>query len=143
MRERTIRPRGPRGRERVGGNISAYDESLLHAGKRPTDTPQKRARRRWQGRSRSPSSSSERDENRFGTFHLLTETHWTRRRAIAPSDLIDSTLPKIATSSRRNDCQSTEIPDTARRERDGLRRVMHRDESAMMNKLLFSRRLRI
>lgn len=49
MRERTTAPHGPRGRERVGGKIPAYDESLLHAGKRPTDTPQERARRGWQG----------------------------------------------------------------------------------------------
>lgn len=78
MRERTIRPRGPRGRESVGGKIPAYDESLLHAGKRPADTPQERARR---GR-RGLLSLSPDEINRSGTFHLLTETLPPPRRVI-------------------------------------------------------------
>lgn len=54
----------------------------------------------------------------FGTFHLLTETLRMRRRVIALSDPIDSTLPKIATSNRQdggNGYQSTKILDTARK----------------------------
>jgi len=72
-------------------------------GDRPTDTPQEQAQRGVGGRDVSLSlffSFYPNETNRFGTFHLLTETLRTRKRVIALSDPIDSTLPKIATPNR-------------------------------------------
>ena len=91
MRERIIRPRGPRGRERVGGNISAYDGSLLHDGwpphgYAPGTSP---ARRGWQGCLS------------FSLFLFLSE--WDESfRDIPPTDR-DSPDPETSDCSERSD----------------------------------------